>query len=201
MKNKKTLFILLVVALFTLVVIPTTLARYSSLFDGRDTALVAKWDVAISTDDGLTWSKDAENKINFELFDGVVIDPEADSEHSKSFVISPGKSDVAIDCNIMIELADDALKIPGKEEYLPFLFNINESGWLAPKELKSFNLKEVLPVDSNEELEIKIEYKWDKSYNDDILSYLQDLNSEVANEIEIPAEISIIVEARQKPPQ
>ena len=200
MKNKKLLLILLVV-LFTLVVIPTTLARYTSLFDGRDTALVAKWDVAISTDNGLTWSKGAENEINFELFDGVVIDPEADTEHSKSFIISPGKSDVAIDCNIMIELADDALRIPGKEEYFPFLFNINESGWLAPEELKSFDLEKVLPVDSYEELEIKIEYKWDKSHNNDILSYLQDLNSEVANEIEIPAGISIIVEARQKPPQ
>jgi hypothetical protein len=122
MKLLRTISMLLVVALCSLNILSSTLARYSSEYSGASTALIAKWNFRVGTD--------AENMHNevftFDVFDNKSLSPQARGENS--FIVSGGKSDVAIDYEIYMNvealLADINGDAEGKD-YPPLIFYLS----------------------------------------------------------------------------
>lgn len=110
----------------------STFARYTDVFSGDDTALIARWNMGARGEDdieGVFYNKG----FTFDLFDAQKIKPMDFGE--KSFTFRSGGSDVAIAYDVqmnasdLMELTTDETKATiakatGREVYAPFIYKI-----------------------------------------------------------------------------
>jgi hypothetical protein len=135
MKIARILVVLFTAAMITSTVLSSTLARYTEVFTGRDTALIARWNMGARGEDDI--EGEFYNKgFTFDLFDARSIEPMDFGK--KSFTFRGGGSDVAIAYDVKMNAADlmkltDAgnkaviAKESGKDVYAPFIFKIEAS--------------------------------------------------------------------------
>ncbi len=132
MEIRKILAVLLIAVLFTSTRFSSTLARYTDVSSGKDTALIAKWNMGARGEDDV--AGEFYNKgFSFNLFDSQRIEPMSYGE--KSFTFRGGGSDVAIAYDVKMNASDlmrltaadtkaTIAKESGKDVYAPFIFKI-----------------------------------------------------------------------------
>ena len=108
------------------------MAKYTNVFSGADTALIAKWNMGARGEDDV--AGEFYNKgFTFNLFDSQSIEPMDFGE--KSFTFRGGGSDVAIAYDVKMNASDlmrlttadtkaTIAKEAGKDVYAPFIFKI-----------------------------------------------------------------------------
>lgn len=208
MKYSKLLILLLIVSLFSLHGLSPTLARFSSDYDGLDTALIAKWDFKVGLEGEELGKSDLTN---FDLFQGVVLGP--DTSGNKSFFISSGESDVAIEYKVMINAEDLILDFDDEETlYLPLVFRSNNDHGTPWIRISNDDYFEVASgyLDSNFAVptEVTTYWKWDASYyvvssnSEDLEDYNKEVLEFIADmEPSFSGNIKFKVEGRQKEPE
>lgn len=195
--------LLLILSIFSLRAFPQTLARFSSEYSGSDRALIAKWNFKAGPDENNLENQD----FTFDVFNAQTLTPGASGQNS--FIISPGKSDVAIDYGIYMKA--EVLKLGGEEnKYLPIKFRINsswEEDWFAPKDKSSLLDKDGYflvasgKFDANEShgKTIKIDWSWDSSYYSSDNSYNANILN-IIKSIGIDGNVSFKIEGKQVAP-
>jgi len=132
MNIRRILAVLLIAVLITSTKFSSTLARYTEVSSGKDTALIAKWNMGARGEDDV--AGEFYNKgFTFNLFDSQIIEPMGFGE--KSFTFRGGGSDVAIAYDVKMN-ASDLMQLTtaetkaviatatGKDVYAPFIFKI-----------------------------------------------------------------------------
>jgi hypothetical protein len=128
MKLRYTIRLLLILALASSCILSSTLARYSDEYNGSDTALVAKWNFRVGS------NEDSLHNLGFtfDVFGGEALRPQAQGENT--FYISSGESDVAIDyevyMNVEVLQVDIDNNSPG-DDYPPLIFRIESESETA----------------------------------------------------------------------
>lgn len=121
MKYSYVLILTLALALITTGIISPTLARYSTEHIGEEAAFVAKWNFRVGD------SQDNLHNLGFtfDVFDGEALEPQA--KGSNTFYVSGGKSDVAIDYEIYmnVQVFTDIGWGSGGDNYPPLIFKIS----------------------------------------------------------------------------
>lgn len=135
MKILRILMLLLTAAMISSSNLSSTLARYTEVFSGQDTALIARWNMGARGEDDI--EGEYYNKgFTFNLFDAHSVVPMDFGR--KSFTFRGGGSDVAIAYDVQMNvtdlmmLTDDDNKAviaqeSGKDVYAPFIFKIEAS--------------------------------------------------------------------------
>ncbi len=123
--------LLIVAALVSFSIFPSTSASYTSEYSGSDPALIAKWNFSAK---GETDTQYYNKGFTFNLFDGKTVAPMDSGE--KSFSLKSGRSDVAVAYNIEMN-ANELIKLTsagntaviathsGKDVYAPFIFKVS----------------------------------------------------------------------------
>ena len=122
MKLRYTIRLLLILALASSCILSSTLARYSDEYNGSDTALVAKWNFRVGS------NEDSLHNLGFtfDVFGGEALRPQAQGENT--FYISSGESDVAIDYEVFMNvqvLQTDIGWDNGDDDYPPLIFYVS----------------------------------------------------------------------------
>ena len=122
MKLSRIIIPLLILALGTVSILSSTLARYTGEYSGSDYALIAKWNFRVgSTADNLH-----NQGFTFDVFNNQELSPQ--DMGLNSFVVSSGESDVAIDYQVFMNV--DALLVdiygaPEGTDYPPLIFSVS----------------------------------------------------------------------------
>lgn len=132
MKQIRIFALFLMAAMITATMLSSTFARYTGLSSGRDTALIARWNMGARGEDDI--EGEFYNKgFTFDLFDAQSIKPMDFGD--KSFTFRGGGSDVAIAYGVQMNASDlmelttgqskaTIAKETGRDVYAPFIFRI-----------------------------------------------------------------------------
>lgn len=132
MKKWRVFALCLMAVMITSTILSSTFAKYTDVFSGQDTVLIAKWNMGARGEDDI--EGEYYNKgFNFDLFDAQSIEPMDFGE--KAFTFIGGGSDVAIAYDVqmnatdLMELTSGQVKATiagetGREVYAPFIFKI-----------------------------------------------------------------------------
>ena len=132
MKIRKIFAMLLTAVLITSTILSSTLAKYTDVFSGADTALIAKWNLG-ARGEGDIEGQFYNKGFTFDLFNARSIEPMDFGE--RSFTFRGGGSDVAMTYDVKMNAAD-LMKLTteetkatiattvGKDVYAPFIFKI-----------------------------------------------------------------------------